>query len=122
VLPESLGRAGTDKVTSQFIRWVQEYRAGAEMQTGYGNPRDRYKPASPAPHYIEQLNQLATGALAETGTAARRLKLAEALRGANIRDLPNTPDGGHIAADLMAFYFQSSEASDLSYMAEIGKD
>ena len=122
VLPESLGRAGTDEVTLQFVRWVQEYRAGAEMQTGYGNPRVRYKPVSPAPRYIEQLDQLATGALTETSVAARRRKLSEDLRAANVRELANAPDGGHIVADLMTFYFQSSEASDLAYMAEIGKD
>ncbi len=122
VLPESLGREGTDEVALQFVRWVREYRAGAEMQTGYGNPRVRYKPASPAARYLDQLDQLATGALAETGTAARRLKLAEALRAANVMDLPVVPDGGHIAVDLMAFYFQSSEASDRAYRAAIGKD
>ena len=122
VLPESLGRAGTDAVALQFVRWVQEYRAGAEMQTGYGNTRVRYKPESPAARYIEQLDHLAAGALAETGMAGRRQKLAEALRAANVRDLPNVPDGGHVAVDLMTFYFQSSQASDLAYMAAIGKD
>jgi hypothetical protein len=30
VLPASLGRAGTDAIVQQFIRWVREYRAGAE--------------------------------------------------------------------------------------------
>src|ERR1700716_2789779 len=70
VLPESLGRAGTDAVALQFVRWVQEYRAGAEMQTGYGSTRVRYQPLSPAPRYIEQLAQLSSGALAQSGMAA----------------------------------------------------
>lgn len=122
VLPESLGRAGTDAIAVQFVRWVQEYRAGAEMQTGYGFPRVRYKPASPAAVYLAQLDQLAAGALAESGLAARRVKIAEALQAANVRDLSTVPDGSHIASDLMTFYFQSSEACDLAYQAAIGKD
>ena len=72
VLPESLGRAGTDSVALQFVRWVQEYRAGAEMQTGYGATRIRYKPASPAATYLEQLDQLSSGALAQSGIAATK--------------------------------------------------
>ena len=122
VLPESLGRAGTDSVALQFVRWVQEYRAGAEMQTGYGTTRIRYKPASPAAIYLDQLDQLSSGALAQNGIAARRLKIAEALQAANITDLPQAPDGVHIVSDLMTFYFQTSEANDITYLAAIGKD
>jgi hypothetical protein len=36
--------------------------------------------------------------------------------------LPRTPDGKHVASDLMAFYFNSSEANDLCYRAHIGRD
>jgi hypothetical protein len=122
VLPESLGRPKTDALALQFVRWVQEYRAGAEMQTGYGTTRVRYKPASPVPRYLEQLEQLAADALAQTSLAARRVKIAEALQSANIRDLPMVPEGGHVAADLMTFYFQSPAANDLAYEAAIGKD
>jgi hypothetical protein len=122
VLPESLGREKTDAVALQFVRWVQEYRASAEMQTGYGTTRVRYKPASPAPRYLDQLKQLASGPLAQNDLGARRAKIAETLRSARILDLPMVPDGGHIAVDLMAFYFQSPVANDLAYEAEIGKD
>jgi hypothetical protein len=122
VLPESLGRAGTDSVAVQFVRWVQEYHPGAEMQTGYGATRIRYKPPSPAAIYLEQLDQLSSGALAQSGIAARRLKIAEVFQAANIRDLPPVPDGAHIASDLMTFYFQTSEANDIAYLAAIGKD
>jgi hypothetical protein len=122
VLPESLGRAGTDSVAMEFVRWVQEYRAGAEMQTGYGTTRVRYKRVSPAAGYLEQLDRLSSGALAQSGLTARRLKIAEALQAANIRDLPFVPDGAHIASDLMTFYFQTSEANDIAYLAAIGKD
>lgn len=122
VLPSTLGRAHTDAIAAQFARWVVEYRAGAEMQPGYGFPRVRYKGSSPAPRYLEQLDQLASGALAEPDVAARRGKIAEALRAANIKDISSIPDGSHVVSDLMSFYFHSPEANDLAYDAAIGRD
>jgi len=122
VLPESLGRSGTDAIAEQFVRWVREYRPGAEMTPGYGFPRIRKKAASPVPAYLAQLDQLAAGALAEPDLAGRRRRLAESIQSAEIPDLPQLPDGTHIAVDLMSFYFQSSEANDLAYSAAIGRD
>src|SRR5262249_34825037 len=60
VLPASLGRAKTDAIATQFIQWVREYRPGAAMSPGYGNPRVRYKGPSPAPEYQSQLAALAS--------------------------------------------------------------
>jgi len=119
VLPESLGRAKSDAIAEQFARWVREYRAGAEMQTGYGYPRVRYKPESPAPRYLEQLDRFGS---APSDLTARRARIAEELRAEKITNLPGSPDGKHIAADLMSFFFQSPEANDLAYNAAIGKD
>jgi hypothetical protein len=45
-----------------------------------------------------------------------------ALEEGKITDLPRNPDGRHIAADLMAFYFRGSDANDLCYRAAIGRD
>jgi hypothetical protein len=122
VLPESLGRSGTDMVATHFVRWVNEYRARAEMQTGYGFTRVRFKPTSPEERYREQLDHLALGALKESSLSARRLKVAAELKAANVKDLSGFPDGAHIASDLMTFYFQSSEANDRAYEANVGKD
>jgi hypothetical protein len=122
VLPESIGTKGTDAVSEQFIRWVREYRPGAEMQSGYGNTRVRYKGPSPASKYLEQLDQLASVALTEKDLPGRRKKITEIFREAKIEDLPQSPNGANVAADLMAFYFLSSEANDLAYGAAIGKD
>jgi hypothetical protein len=122
VLPESLGRTETDRIARDFIRWVRDYRPGAEMQTGYGFTRVRYKPASPEPRYLEQLDQLASGALAQASLTAKREKLAEALEAAKVRDVGMTPDGTHVASDLMIFYFNSSEANDRAYDANVGRD
>ena len=121
VLPESLGRAGTDAIAAQFIRWVREYRVGAEMQAGYGYPVVRFKPESPAARYLSQLDALAAP-MKLTDKTARREKIAAALTEARVANLPNAPDGKHVASDLMSLYFMSPEANDRAYNARIGKD
>lgn len=110
VLPSEVDAAG---VATAFIRWAREYRPGAEMEHGYGFTRLRSKPPSPAPLYLKQL-----AALQEPS----RESIVAALEEAKITDLPRTPDGRHVIADLMTFYFRSSDANDLCYRAEIGRD
>ena len=121
VLPESLGRKGTDAVADQFTRWVRDYKPGAEMGAGYGVTRIHRKPASPAGTYAAQLQQLSSAVT--TGTlAARRQAIAASMKSVGVRDIGNIPDGRHIASDLMTFFFQSPEANDLAYDAAVGKD
>jgi hypothetical protein len=48
--------------------------------------------------------------------------VAAAITDAKIERLPARPDGGHVATDLMAFYFNSLEANDLAYGLAIGRD
>jgi hypothetical protein len=122
VLPESLDQADIDRIVKQFVRWVREYHPGAEMQTGYGFTRVRYKPGSPEQRYVMQLTDLASGALTESSLKARRAKIAEVLKATEIRDLGSVPDGSHVASDLMSFYFSSSEANDRAYAASVGRD
>jgi hypothetical protein len=114
VLPSELGLAGLRVAVDGFARWVREYRPGAEMEHGYGFTRLRSKQPSPAPVYLRQLAALGPDMTAESVGAA--------LEEAKITDLPRTPDGRHVASDLMAFYFRSSDANDLCYRAAIGRD
>ena len=114
VLPAELGVPALDRVTAEFVRWVRAYRPGAEMDHGYGFTRLRSKGPSPAPAYLKQL-----AALRGTLDAAA---VQSALTQANVADLPRTPGASHVAADLMAFYFRSSDANDLCYRAAIGRD
>jgi hypothetical protein len=121
VLPSELAPAGTQTVAQNFERWVRDYRPNAEMDHGYGNTRLRNKPPSPAPAYIRQLEALRPALT--TGDAASRQKAVEAaLEEAKITDLPRSPDGRHVIADLMSFYFRGSDANDLCYRAAIGRD
>ncbi len=120
-LPSELGRTGTDRVAGQFERWVREYRPGADMDHGYGFTRVRSKPPAPAPAYLNQLEALREP-MAKGDAAAKREAVEEALERANIKDLPRSPDGKHVIADLMSFYFRGSDANDLCYRAAIRRD
>ena len=120
VLPSELGRDGADRVAADFGRWVREYRAGAEMDHGYGITRIRRKGPSPAPAYLQQLAELRPALNGDP--ASRRDAVLAALEQAKITELPRTPGSQHVAADLMAFYFRSSDANDLCYRAAIGRD
>jgi hypothetical protein len=52
----------------------------------------------------------------------RRALLDQAFTAAGVRNLPPRPLGQHVVADLMAFYFHSSEANDECYHALINRE
>jgi hypothetical protein len=54
--------------------------------------------------------------------ATRRTILDEAFTRAGLRGLPPRPSGQHVVADLMAFYFRSTEANDDCYRALIQRE
>ena len=60
--------------------------------------------------------------LSKRGLDTRRRLLDAALAKANVRGLPSRPTGQHVASDLMAFYFRSSEANDVCYSAMINRE
>jgi hypothetical protein len=126
VLPGELGVKGRAAAVDNFLRWVREYRAGADTDHGYGFTRLRRTPPSPAAKYpaqLDALDNLAKGRRFADLTVDERKAIVEtALEEAKIDRLPARPDGGHIASDLMGFYFNSIEANDLCYRAAIGRD
>jgi hypothetical protein len=129
VLPAVLGPEGRSEVLLRFRGWLRGYEAGAEMDHGYGHTRLQVAGPHPARDYQAQLAALDTAARAEGRTdfahleaARQQALLGEALARAGIEALPERPDGRHVAADLMAFFFRSSEANDLCYGAAIGRD
>ena len=128
VLPQELGARGIDRVVAAFLTWSREYRAGAETDHGYGFPRLRRTGPSPAAKYPAQLAALDREAQArgrsftDLSLEDRRTLVERAIAAAKVDRLPGRPDGGHVATDLMAFYFNSIEANDLAYRARIGRD
>ena len=128
VLPQEIGGAGRAQVVEKFLTWIREYRPETETDHGYGFPRLRRTPPSPATKYVAQLDALDAAArakgrgFAETAPDDQRALITDAISAAKIERLPGRPDGGHVATDLMAFFFHSVEANDLCYRAQIGRD
>jgi hypothetical protein len=129
VLPSELDASGRRDATAAFVRWVRNYKEGADTDHGYGNTRIRSTGPSPARNYPAQLAGLddaaRTGGAASFAAAAldaRRAIVEGALAAAKVERLPGRPNGAHIASDLMAHYFHSSAAEDLCYRAAIGRD
>jgi hypothetical protein len=122
LLPESLGRPGTDEVAAGFVRWLNEYHPGAEMQNGYGFTRVRAVPPSATAKYLTQLEELARVILVNPDLGFRRKQLEARLQAADIKDLPALSESADIVVDLMAFYFNSSHANDFAYEAAIDRD
>jgi hypothetical protein len=128
VLPREIGRDGQDAAATAFLSWLGDYRPGTDMDHGYGFTRLRRLPASPGEKYAAQLDALDASArargrgLADLSPEDRRAIVEAAIADAKIERLPARPDGGHIATDLMGFYFNSIEANDVCYQAAIGRD
>src|SRR5579862_9572404 len=114
VLPASLGAARIDKIAADFIVWIRDYKPGAEISSGYGNPRTQVMPASPAADYLEQLTAL--------GSPISRDAVEKALADAKVERIPQRPNGRHVASDLLAFFFSSADGEDFLYNAAIKRD
>jgi len=128
VLPASLGAARIRATVDRFIAWTRGYREGVALNHGYGHPRLQRSGASPVAGYVAQLAALNAEARARgerwpaLDLETRRSLLDAALAKAGVRTLPPRPVGQHVAADLMAFYFRSSEANDDCYRAMINRE
>jgi hypothetical protein len=114
VLPVSLGRARTDKIASDFLHWILDYKPGAEMSSGYGSPRTQVVGPNPSAQYADQLNAL--------GSPIVRGAIEKALADAMVDRIPPRPNGRHVAADLVAFFFASAEGEDFLYGVAIRRD
>jgi hypothetical protein len=124
VLPAEIGAEARGRAVDGFLGWLRDYRPGAQMEHGYGITRLWQAPASPASRYLRHFDDLdrRTGKpFARTGLEERRRAVIAALDAAGIRELPERPDGGHVASDLMAHYFNGPEANDLAYRRAIGR-
>jgi hypothetical protein len=128
VLPSSLGAAGVRVVVDKFVAWTRGYREGVALAHGYGHPRLVRSGPSPVPGYVSQLASLDADARAKGGRwpsldlPTRRALLDAAFTKAGVRGLPARPAGQHVVADLMTFYFRSTEANDECYRALINRE
>jgi hypothetical protein len=128
VLPAALGADGVRAIADKFVAWTRGYREGVALTHGYGHPRLQKSGPSPVPGYIAQLSALGAEARSRGGRWSaldrdtQRALLDAALTKAGVRNLPPRPIGQHVVADLMAFYFRSSEANDHCYNALINRE
>jgi hypothetical protein len=120
VLPPSLGRSKTDELAAKFARWVRGYTPGAEMEHGYGFTKLAVRPPSPVPRYVEQLRDLSSKGFAAMKPADQTALVEASLK--DVKTLARMPAGDHVIADLMSFYFFSSDATDACYDADIRAD
>jgi hypothetical protein len=130
VLPAPLGSHGIDAVVRDFTEWLRSYKAGAEMNSGYGLTRIQVVPPDPSIHYVEQLGRLEAEAQSKRGVPFAKLDVAgkreivqAALVSSNVNAIPRRPDGQHVVADLMGFFFfVSSNGHDFLHNAAIKRD
>lgn len=113
-LPASLGRERTNKIADDFARWLRDYKAGAQIASGYGHPRTLVTGPNPDTHYAEQFQAL--------GSPITREAVEKALIDANIDRIPQHPNGKHVAADLLAYFYSSSDGEDFLYGVAIKRD
>ena len=114
VLPESLGRTHVDKIAADFVLWIRDYQPGVPMASGYGYPRTQVAGPNPSANYAGQLRAL--------GSPVTRESVEKALADAKVDRIPQRPNGKHVAADLLSFFYGSSEGEDFLHGVAIRRD
>jgi hypothetical protein len=115
-------------VVQGFQRWIAGYREHAELTHGYGTSRIRFTGPTPATRWASQLDELDAAARRRHGKPFAQLAPSNAealvrdvLAGEALDRLPSVVDAKHVAIALLAYFFDSSEATDLCYGALIGR-
>lgn len=129
VLPSELGSDGIERAVRTFSNWIAGYRADAELLHGYGSAELESSPASPIVTWRQQLSALDAAARAahrqsfvSLGVPQRQALVRRALADARVTRLPAPIRSPHVAAALLAHFYDSPEATDLCYSAEIRKN
>ena len=129
VLPSELGPERTRQVVTDFQRWIDGYRQGAELTHGYGTSRLRFSGPTPATRWAGQLEALDAESrrrhakpFAEITAERREAIVREALSQERLDRLPVVGEARHVGVALLAFFYDSSAATDLCYEARIGRE
>lgn len=127
VLPTSdLGADGVDAALGGFQDWLAAYEPVAELNHGYFSAEIRYTPADPGPRWQAQLEALDAEArarhdagFADLDVLAQRALLERSMGREGANGLPGPARADHVAVGLLAWFYASSEATDLCYRAAI---
>jgi hypothetical protein len=126
MLPSDLGAAGATKVARDFQAWIDGYAENAEINHGYGTSALRFSRPSPRVAWAAQLEALGSRLSAgkkfvDMSLDQRRAIIREELKNERIDRMPAVGTASHIALGLLAFYYGSSQAADLCYGSQIGR-
>ena len=129
ILPTELGDAQARRVVAGFRRWLDEYKEGAELNHGYGNSRLAFAGPTPATRWLPQLDALETAAqkaharpFSALTIEQRRALVREALASDRATNIQSPERATHVATALLGYFFTSSQATDLCYVAAIGRN
>lgn len=132
VLPAGeLGDDGIARVVDELEAWIEGFQPVAERPHGYlnrGLAEIRYGPEHPGPRWSAQIEALELEAerrhrarFAELPVASRRELIEGQLERGELDRMPSPAQARHVALGLMAFFYDSAEATDLCYRASIGR-
>ena len=126
LLPSSLGTERADAVATDFMRWLESQKPGAELShLGFRLRRDdaaRSKPGTrraviDGANYLRQLDQLRSQTHptrpAQLDRVELTLLLTSALQTSGARDIPPGPSGENLLVDVLSFFYRQPLATDL---------
>ena len=122
VLPSELGSEGAARIARDFQRWIDNYRENAELVHGYGTSALRFTRASPRPKWAAQIEILNNSGFKDKPLELRRKIVKDLLANLRLDRMPDVATAPHVALGLLAFYYGSSDASDLCYESRIGRE
>ena len=118
VLPASIGEPARRAAVDGSLRWVRNYREGADRGHGYGaSTLSTPTGPSPALQYPAQFAALDAHAPAAGRRRLRRCRSTSGARSSRtllnqpqpVNRLPARPTGANLVADFMGFYFTSAD-------------
>jgi hypothetical protein len=129
ILPAELTEPQRRRVVAGFRRWLDEYQEGAEVNHPYGSSRLSVTGPTPATRWMPQLDALEAAARKSHGSGfaavardQQRALVREALASERATGIQAPERANHVAAALLGYFFTSSQATDLCYLAPIGRN
>jgi hypothetical protein len=129
ILPKELSEPEARRVVAGFRRWLDEYKEGAEMNHAYGSSRLSVTGPTPATRWMPQLDALEAaarkahgGAFSALSADQRRALVRDALAPERATGIQAPDRANHVALALLGYFFTSSQATDLCYLAPIGRN
>jgi hypothetical protein len=130
VLPRTtLGDEGVARIVGNFLAWLDGFEPVTERDHPYDGGEILYGPPDPAPLWQSQLEALSLEAEKRYGASytevdeeRQREILEHQLPDHLPDDMPYAGAASHVAIGLMAWFYATPEANDLSLGAKVGRE